>query len=129
MTGVGGPDGEDRRARWDARHATHDPIETIEEDLALGDEAAGLTPGRALDLGTGDGRNAVWLAQRGWQVTAVDFSSVALDRARTRSDAEGVAAHIREPRVDWTLSKEYAGDRHDDADTYRPSEFEPLGRD
>jgi SAM-dependent methyltransferase len=41
-----------------------------------------LEPGRALDLGAGEGRNALWLAERGWRVTAVDLSRVALDRAR-----------------------------------------------
>jgi SAM-dependent methyltransferase len=44
--------------------------------------ATGLPPGRALDLAAGEGRNASWLAELGWQVTAVDFSAVALDRAR-----------------------------------------------
>jgi SAM-dependent methyltransferase len=43
---------------------------------------ADLPPGRALDLAAGEGRNALWLAERGWTVTAVDFSGVALDRAR-----------------------------------------------
>jgi len=88
---------EDRRTRWDARHATHDPIETIEIDPSLDEEVAGLVPGRALDLGTGDGRNAVWLARHGWQVTAVDFSLVGLERARTRAEAEGVT-------VNWVLA-------------------------
>lgn len=43
---------------------------------------ADLTPGTAIDLGAGEGRNAVWLAQRGWEVTAVDFSAVGLAKAR-----------------------------------------------
>jgi SAM-dependent methyltransferase len=45
----------------------------------------GLAPGRALDLGCGSGRHAVWLAQRGWRVTAVDFSQEALRQARERA--------------------------------------------
>ena len=45
----------------------------------------GLAPGRALDLGAGDGRNAVWLAGRGWHVTAMDFSAAALDIGRGRA--------------------------------------------
>ena len=44
-------------------------------------EAESLAPGRALDLACGEGRNAVWLAQKGWRVTAVDFSPVALAKA------------------------------------------------
>ncbi|WP_018772586.1 SAM-dependent methyltransferase [Arthrobacter sp. 131MFCol6.1] len=50
----------------------------------------GIAPGRALDLGAGDGRNAVWLAGRGWHVTAMDFSAEALDIGRGRAFAEGV---------------------------------------
>jgi len=88
---------EDRRTRWDARHAAHDPIETIEADPSLEEEVAPLTPGRALDLGTGDGRNAVWLAQHGWQVTGVDFSSVGLERARTWAQVQGVT-------ISWKLA-------------------------
>lgn len=45
----------------------------------------GLAPGRALDLGCGSGRHAVWLAERGWRVTAVDFSQEALRQARERA--------------------------------------------
>ena len=79
---------------WDERHAAHEPIESHEPDPTLVREVAGLTPGRALDLATGDGRNAIWLAARGWRVTAVDFSGVALDRARTSARSVGV-------EVDW----------------------------
>lgn len=57
---------------------------------------APLPPGRALDLACGEGRNALWLAGRGWHVTGVDFSRVALDRAaelaRTRAPATGSLA-------------------------------------
>ncbi|MCC6223205.1 MAG: class I SAM-dependent methyltransferase [Thermoleophilia bacterium] len=52
------------------------------------------SPGRALDLACGVGRNAVWLAERGWRVTAIDFSDLALEHARARGAAYGVA-------VDW----------------------------
>ncbi|WP_427006921.1 class I SAM-dependent methyltransferase [Pseudarthrobacter sp. H2] len=58
------------------------------------DALNGLAPGRALDLGAGDGRNAVWLAGRGWHVTAMDFSAAALDIGRERAFAEGVTALI-----------------------------------
>ena len=57
-------------------------------------ELADLPPGRALDLGAGEGRNAVWLATRGWKVTAAYFSAVGLDKGRRLADARGVA-------VDW----------------------------
>ena len=86
-----------RRALWDERHAARQPIESFEPDPTLVDEIGSLRPGRALDLGAGDGRNAIWLASQGWQVTAVDFSQVALDRGRALATARGV-------RVEWQLA-------------------------
>ncbi len=86
--------GPSRRALWDERHAAREPIESSEPDPTLVDEIGSLRPGRALDLGAGDGRNAIWLASHGWQVTAVDFSQVALDRGRALATASGV-------RVEW----------------------------
>jgi SAM-dependent methyltransferase len=53
-------------------------------------EVDSLTPGRALDLATGEGRHAVWLAANGWRVVAVDFSGVGLRKAQARARAEGV---------------------------------------
>ena len=53
-----------------------------------------LAAGRAIDLGTGEGRNAIWLAERGWQVTAVDFSAAGLARAGRLAAERGVS-------VDW----------------------------
>lgn len=61
-------------------------------------EVSGLKPGRALDAGCGHGSDALWLAARGWQVTAVDFSAAAL--AHARSTAEGAGAGVA-GRVDW----------------------------
>ena len=89
--------GPSRRALWDERHAAREPIESPEPDPTLIDEIGSLRPGRALDLGSGDGRNAIWLASQGWQVTAVDFSQVALDRGRALATACGV-------RVEWQLA-------------------------
>lgn len=51
---------------------------------------SGLPAGRALELGVGEGRNALWLARRGWHVTAVDFSQIALERTRRLAEAEGL---------------------------------------
>jgi cyclopropane fatty-acyl-phospholipid synthase-like methyltransferase len=60
----------------------------------LGREVGTMAPGRALDLGAGEGRNAIWLAQRGWRVTAVDFSDVALARAQALAQEAGVGESI-----------------------------------
>ena len=83
-----------RREMWDERHAGREPIESPEPDPTLARIAGDQAPGRALDLAAGDGRNAVWLAAQGWEVTAVDFSAVALDRARASATTAGVT-------VDW----------------------------
>jgi 2-polyprenyl-3-methyl-5-hydroxy-6-metoxy-1,4-benzoquinol methylase len=93
---------DDARARWDKRHASRDPIETHEPESTLVATCSGLRPGRALDLACGDGRNATWLASNGWDVTAVDFSSVALDRAATSARAAGVTvAWQQHDLLDW----------------------------
>ena len=75
---------------WDRRYATSELIWSAEPNRFLVDEVEDLAPGRALDLGAGEGRNAIWLAGRGWDVTAVDFSAVALDKARRLAEAAGV---------------------------------------
>lgn len=79
-----------RRELWDERHAAREAIESRAPDEALVELAAALNPGRALDLAAGDGRHAIWLASRGWSTTGVDFSGVALDRARAAADRAGV---------------------------------------
>ena len=65
---------------WDARYRDKDLVWGIEPNRWVEQELAAATPGRALDLACGEGRNALWLASRGWDVTAVDFSPVALPR-------------------------------------------------
>ena len=79
---------------WDRRYAGADLVWTAEPNRFVVAELADLRPGRALDLGAGEGRNAVWLASRGWRVTAVDFSAVGLGKGRRLAQAHGVA-------VDW----------------------------
>ena len=68
---------------WDARYAASDLVWSAEPNRFVEAELADLPPGRALDLAAGEGRNAIWLARRGWTVTAVDFSQVGLDKGRT----------------------------------------------
>jgi SAM-dependent methyltransferase len=79
-------DAGDWDRRWTDRllHAHGEPSSVVLDEL--GD----LEPGRALDLGCGNGRHAMWLAERGWSVTAVDFSAEALRQARERAAATGV---------------------------------------
>jgi 2-polyprenyl-3-methyl-5-hydroxy-6-metoxy-1,4-benzoquinol methylase len=77
---------------WDQRYAGRELVWTAEANRFLVQEVDGMAPGRALDLACGEGRNAVWLAERGWQVTGVDFSEVGLEKARQFADSRGVPA-------------------------------------
>ena len=74
---------------WDQRYAASDLVWSRDPNQFVAGELAGLASGTAVDLGAGEGRNALWLASRGWSVTAVDFSQVALDKgARFAGDLE-----------------------------------------
>ena len=76
------------QVEWDARYGEKDDgIWSGKPNHALVVEASTLTPGRVLDVGCGEGADALWLASRGWQVVALDPSGVALERARARAAA------------------------------------------
>jgi SAM-dependent methyltransferase len=83
------------QAEWDKRYTDQEQLWSGQPNGALVAETAGLPPGRALDIGCGEGADAVWLAHGGWTVTALEVSGVALKRA---------AQHAREAGVDiqWT---------------------------
>ena len=89
-------------AFWDARYSSAHSLWSGNPNRQLVTEAAGLEPGTALDAGAGEGADAIWLAERGWQVTAVDVSGVALGRAAAHAATAGeeVAARIRWQRED-----------------------------
>jgi SAM-dependent methyltransferase len=78
-------------AEWDARYASADLVWGAEPNQFVAAELAELIPGRALDVACGEGRNAIWLATRGWFAVGVDFSSVAVERARRLAEQAGVA--------------------------------------
>lgn len=88
---------------WDARYAARDLLWSAGPNQFVADELIGLRPGRAVDLAAGEGRNALWLARRGWRVSAVDFSAVALDRGRQLENAlaTGATGPSEDPRVEW----------------------------
>ncbi|PRX98920.1 class I SAM-dependent methyltransferase [Allonocardiopsis opalescens] len=96
---------------WDARYRENERVWSGEPNAALVREAADLAPGRALDLGCGEGGDAVWLARQGWRVTAVDVSQVALDRAAGHAAEAGVA-----DRVEWQ--------RHDLGSSFPAGEYD-----
>jgi len=88
---------------WDRRYGEKEWLMRVNPNPLVVELVSPLEPGRALELGAGEGRHAVWLAEQGWRVTAVDFSRVALDKARRRAEAAGVAmeyvvADVRELR-------------------------------
>lgn len=68
---------------WDERYRASELVWSAGPNQFVEGELSDLPPGRAVDLAAGEGRNAIWLARRGWQVTAVDFSRVGLDKGRT----------------------------------------------
>jgi SAM-dependent methyltransferase len=88
------PPGHDA-AHWDERYRAADRLWSAEPNATVAEVVGPLAPGRALDVGAGEGRHAVWLAGRGWQVTAVDFSAVGIERGRTA--ATDIA-------VDWVVA-------------------------
>lgn len=79
---------------WDERYAATELVWSAGPNRTVAEQVARLTPGAALDLGSGEGRNAVWLAEQGWTVTAVDFSEVATDKARAAAAERGVAPEL-----------------------------------
>ena len=85
------------REDWDARYAQKELLWTARPNRLFAAEVAGMEPGRALDVACGEGRNAVWLAERGWHVTGVDFSEVALGKAAELARARGV-------EVEWVAA-------------------------
>ncbi|MCR5979112.1 methyltransferase domain-containing protein [Gordonia jinghuaiqii] len=76
------PDDSGSAQEWDERYRSSERLWTSEVNPALVAEVSDLDPGVALDVGSGEGADARWLADRGWQVTALDISQVAIDRAR-----------------------------------------------
>lgn len=83
--------GMTEQAAWDQRYSGPDLVWGTGPNRFIADEVAALPPGRAIDLGCGEGRNAIWLAERGWQATGVDFSAAGLGRAARLAAERGVS--------------------------------------
>lgn len=94
------PRSTDPVAFWESRYGESDAIWSGRPNAALVREAGDLEPGHALDLGSGEGGDSLWLAQRGWTVTAVDISATALARGARAAEAAGLAARITWVRAD-----------------------------
>ena len=106
-----------RRDIWNERYSGADRVWSATPNKDVAAIVADLPPGRALDLGAGEGRHAIWLAERGWTVTAVDFADAGLDRGRREAtERDGldqaitwVAADVTEwqPEADEKASGAY----------------------
>ncbi|WP_434084911.1 SAM-dependent methyltransferase [Mycolicibacter heraklionensis] len=94
----------DAQEFWDEFYGGDDPVWSGRFNVALAEITADLAPGRALDLGCGEGADAIWLAAHGWQVVAVDISANALARGRAAAQERDVAARIRFERHDLSSS-------------------------
>lgn len=82
------------RSAWNDRYGAEELVWSSGPNQFLVAEVGGAPPGRALDVACGEGRNALWLAEQGWQVTAVDFSAVGLAKAARLAESRHV-------HVDW----------------------------
>ena len=89
-------------AAWNERYDATELVWSREPNQFVAAELADLPPGTALDLGAGEGRNAIWLASRGWSATAVDFSQVALDKGARLADGLAPAGDVTWVRADST---------------------------
>jgi len=79
-----------QREDWDRRYAAVENLWAAKPNRFLVAEVSELTPGRALDLASGEGQNAIWLASLGWHVTGVDYSEVAIAKSQARAKRDGV---------------------------------------
>jgi SAM-dependent methyltransferase len=97
---------------WDDRYRQRTRIWSGKPNRHLVAEVEHLSPGRALDVGCGEGADAVWLASRGWDVLGVDVSEVALSRARSHTEELGtsIVGRLEWRQVDLLASPELPGD-------------------
>jgi SAM-dependent methyltransferase len=98
---------------WEQHYSERERAWSGRVNVRLAEVAGSLTPGRALDLGCGEGADALWLAHRGWQVTAVDISQIALDRGAAQA-----RAHNLTDRIDFQ--------RHDLPETFPDGTFDLI---
>jgi SAM-dependent methyltransferase len=95
---------------WEERYRSQPAIWSGRPNWVLVAEIADAAPGTALDVGCGEGGDAIWLAQQGWTVTAVDFSTVALERGAARAASLGLGDRIRWVHADlneWQPEQTY----------------------
>jgi SAM-dependent methyltransferase len=87
----------ERQRMWDERYAASKHVWSAAPNAEVERIVSGWAPGRAVDLGAGEGRHALWLAEQGWRVTAVDFSAVGLAKGEAEAGRRGLS-------VDWVVA-------------------------
>jgi 2-polyprenyl-3-methyl-5-hydroxy-6-metoxy-1,4-benzoquinol methylase len=92
------------RQAWEEHYGERERVWSGRVNVRLAELAETMTPGRALDLGCGEGADAMWLAEHGWRVTAVDISQTALDRAAADAAARNLLDRTDFQRHDLTES-------------------------
>ena len=101
---TGADHADEHHATWEEHYAARPQVWSGKVNAQLAEVAPQLGGTRALDLGCGEGADAIWLAEQGWTVVAVDVSGTALSRARTAATSRGVAEHIDFQQHDLTRS-------------------------
>ncbi|NIJ12613.1 SAM-dependent methyltransferase [Saccharomonospora amisosensis] len=96
------PNSSDAVMFWDGVYASRPATTGPRPNVRLTEIVTGMSPGDALDLGCGDGGDALWLAHQGWHVTAIDISAVAVERLAGLADTHGFADRIAAVRHDLT---------------------------
>ncbi len=89
---------------WEQFYGERDQVWSGRANVVLVEEIDGLAPGTALDIGCGEGADAIWLASRGWRVTAADIAQAALDRGAAHAADAGVGDRITWARHDFSQS-------------------------
>jgi SAM-dependent methyltransferase len=104
---------QDAKQHWEQHYGERDQVWSGRVNVRLAEIVTPLTPGTVLDLGCGEGGDAVWFAENGWRVVAVDIADTALQRAAAAAEARGVADRI-----------EFA--QHDLSESFPDGEFELI---
>ena len=89
---------------WHQFYSEREQVWSGNPNVQLVAEVSNLAPGTALDIGCAEGADAIWLAQRGWRVTATDISAVAIERGKTQAEAAGVSELIEWQQNDLGIS-------------------------
>ncbi|KAB7739798.1 methyltransferase domain-containing protein [Nostocoides sp. F2B08] len=104
---------EDRRRIWNERYGAAERVWSSGPNEHVAEIVGSMAPGTALDLGAGEGRHAIWLAESGWTATAVDFAEIGLDRGRHEAEQRGLGDRLTWVTADVTTWAPAEGTEYD----------------